>query len=124
MLACFVVFYLQKYSQDKGKVIICLAFSDAGDVVTGDSNGNIHVWGKGNLRRTDELRHEKTWLPVSDQVQHKCSCPIKRDGKRLEISDLDRRGFVSSPEPKAHGELIVYQSTRRLCVHIFKHEYL
>ena len=24
--------------------------------------------------------------------------------------------FVSSPEPKAHGELIVYQSSRRLCV--------
>ena len=44
----------------------------------------------------------------------------------------------SSPEPKAHGELIVYQSSRRLpvcmcvcvcvcvyvCVHIFKHEHL
>ena len=40
--------------------------------------------------------------------------------------------IFSSPEPKAHGELIVYQSSRRLsvclsvclCVHIFKHEYL
>ena len=36
--------------------------------------------------------------------------------------------FISSPEPKAHGELIVYQSSRRLsvclCVYIFKHEYL
>ena len=36
--------------------------------------------------------------------------------------------IISSPEPKAHGELIVYQSIRRLsvglCVHIFKHEYL
>ena len=30
----------------------------------------------------------------------------------------------SSPEPKAHGELIVYQSIRRLCFNIFKHEYL
>ena len=34
----------------------------------------------------------------------------------------------SSPEPKAHGELIVYQSSRRLsvwlCVNIFKLEYL
>ena len=25
----------------------------------------------------------------------------------------------SSPEPKAHGELIVYQSSRRLCVCVF-----
>ena len=36
--------------------------------------------------------------------------------------------IFSSPEPKAHGELIVYQSICRLsvglCVHIFKHEYL
>ena len=39
---------------------------------------------------------------------------------------------VSSPEPKAQGELIVYQSSRRLsvclsvwlCVNIFKLEYL
>ena len=37
--------------------------------------------------------------------------------------------FISSPEPKAHGELIVYQSSRRPsvrasvrpCVHTFKH---
>ena len=29
--------------------------------------------------------------------------------------------FLSSPEPKAHCEVIVYQSSRRLCVHTFKH---
>ena len=33
--------------------------------------------------------------------------------------------FFSSPEQKAHGELIVYQSSRRpsdrACVHTFKH---
>ena len=40
--------------------------------------------------------------------------------------------IFSSPEPKAHGELIVYQSSRRAsvhpsvrpCVNTFKHEYL
>ena len=26
--------------------------------------------------------------------------------------------YFSSPEPKAHGELIVYQSSRRLCVSV------
>ena len=43
-----------------------------------------------------------------------------------------KRMFFSSPEPKAQGELIVYQSSRRLsvclsvwlCVIIFKLEYL
>ena len=33
--------------------------------------------------------------------------------------------IISSPEPKAHGDLIVYQSSCRLCVclcvHTFKH---
>ena len=29
-----------------------------------------------------------------------------------------RRYFVSSPEPKAHGELIVYQSSRRPCIRL------
>ena len=40
--------------------------------------------------------------------------------------------FISSPEPKAQGELIVWDSSRRPCVrpsvrasvHTFKHEYL
>ena len=27
-----------------------------------------------------------------------------------------KRFSISSPEPKAHGELIVYQSSRRLCL--------
>ena len=44
------------------------------------------------------------------------------------ISVVFNNPIFSSPEPSAHGELIVYQSSRRpcihLCVHTFKHEYL
>ncbi|XP_078001343.1 77 kDa echinoderm microtubule-associated protein-like isoform X2 [Glandiceps talaboti] len=35
---------------DKPKYVLCLAFADNGDVISGDSNGNIFVWGKGNTR--------------------------------------------------------------------------
>ena len=35
--------------------------------------------------------------------------------------DFSYLTIFSSPEPKAHGELIVYQSSRRPCVHNFKH---
>ena len=35
---------------------------------------------------------------------------------RLLSENLEKSYFISSPEPKAHGELIVYQSSRRLCV--------
>jgi len=33
--------------RDKPKYFTCLAFSSSGDVITGDSNGNIFVWGRG-----------------------------------------------------------------------------
>ncbi|KAH9509077.1 Echinoderm microtubule-associated protein-like 1 [Bulinus truncatus] len=35
---------------EKPKYILCLAFTDAGDVLSGDSNGNIFVWGRGSQR--------------------------------------------------------------------------
>ena len=35
---------------------------------------------------------------------------------KLNLYVLSILFFFSSPEPKAHGELIVYQSSRRLCV--------
>lgn len=37
--------FLQKH--EKPKYILCLAFADNGDVLSGDSNGNIFVWCKG-----------------------------------------------------------------------------
>ncbi|XP_071501023.1 77 kDa echinoderm microtubule-associated protein-like isoform X1 [Diadema antillarum] len=38
----------EKY--DKPKFMLSLAFAPNGDAITGDSNGNIYIWGKGNTR--------------------------------------------------------------------------
>lgn len=38
-------YYFQKL--EKPKFVTCLTFSGEGDVISGDSNGNIHVWLKG-----------------------------------------------------------------------------
>ncbi|BFZ12124.1 hypothetical protein BsWGS_15165 [Bradybaena similaris] len=35
---------------EKPKYVLCLAFSDSGDTISGDSSGNIFVWGKGSNR--------------------------------------------------------------------------
>ncbi|PIO16683.1 hypothetical protein AB205_0108340, partial [Aquarana catesbeiana] len=35
----------EKY--EKPRFVLCVAFAENGDVVTGDSNGNLYVWGKG-----------------------------------------------------------------------------
>lgn len=37
--------FLQK--QEKPKFVLCVTFSENGDAITGDSSGNILVWGKG-----------------------------------------------------------------------------
>ena len=35
--------------RDKPKYVTCLAFSFTGDVLTGDSNGNVFIWGRGKV---------------------------------------------------------------------------
>ncbi|XP_077142509.1 echinoderm microtubule-associated protein-like 2 isoform X1 [Ranitomeya variabilis] len=35
---------------EKPRFVLCLAFAENGDVVTGDSNGNLFIWGKGTHR--------------------------------------------------------------------------
>ena len=56
------------------------------------------------------------------------SCIIsKRFGTILFWPYCNSHQYFSSSllaEPKAHGELIVYRSIRRLSVNIFKHEYI
>jgi microtubule-associated protein-like 1/2 len=34
--------------REKPKYVTCLAFTQDGDVVSGDSNGNLIVWTRGN----------------------------------------------------------------------------
>lgn len=36
--------------QEKAKFVLCVTFSENGDAITGDSSGNILVWGKGSNR--------------------------------------------------------------------------
>ncbi|NXV80245.1 EMAL1 protein, partial [Atlantisia rogersi] len=36
--------------QEKPKFVLCVTFSENGDTITGDSSGNILVWGKGKTR--------------------------------------------------------------------------
>lgn len=42
-----VLCFIQK--QEKPKFVLCVTFAENGDAITGDSSGNILVWGKGML---------------------------------------------------------------------------
>ena len=37
--------------------MICLAFSDKGDIITGDSNGSIYVWEKEGNKISSCIKH-------------------------------------------------------------------
>jgi len=43
-------------TRDKPKYVTCLAFSSTGDVITGDSNGNVFIWGRGYNAVTKVMR--------------------------------------------------------------------
>lgn len=34
-------------SRDKPKFVLCVGFLQSGDVITGDSNGNLAIWARG-----------------------------------------------------------------------------
>ncbi|XP_025869548.1 echinoderm microtubule-associated protein-like 2 isoform X1 [Vulpes vulpes] len=40
---------------EKPKYVLCVTFLEGGDVVTGDSGGNLYVWGKGGNRITQAM---------------------------------------------------------------------
>ncbi|KAL3872559.1 hypothetical protein ACJMK2_035781 [Sinanodonta woodiana] len=41
---------------EKPKIIICIAFTESGDVLSGDSSGSIFVWGKGTNKITHAIK--------------------------------------------------------------------
>lgn len=50
-MGCAVtVFFITVQKQEKPKFVLCVTFSENGDTITGDSSGNILVWGKGKTR--------------------------------------------------------------------------
>ncbi|KAE8586678.1 hypothetical protein XENTR_v10021729 [Xenopus tropicalis] len=42
--------------QEKPKFVLCVTFSENGDTITGDSSGNLLVWGKGTNRITHAVQ--------------------------------------------------------------------
>lgn len=45
MLVCS----LSPQKHEKPKYVLCVAFTENGDTVTGDSGGNLYIWGKGQF---------------------------------------------------------------------------
>nr|XP_032811871.1 echinoderm microtubule-associated protein-like 2 isoform X2 [Petromyzon marinus] len=68
---------------EKPKALLCLTFNESGDAVTGDSSGNILVWGKG----TNKISHVISGAHESGIL----SLCLLRDGTLVSGGGKDRR---------------------------------
>ncbi|KAG1662874.1 Echinoderm microtubule-associated protein-like 1 [Nymphon striatum] len=68
---------------DKPKYVLCLAFTDMGDILTGDSNGSVLVWPRGSNRvdRTVANAHEGGVFTIC----------VMKDGNVITGGGKDRR---------------------------------
>ncbi|XP_069116291.1 echinoderm microtubule-associated protein-like 2 isoform X5 [Argopecten irradians] len=73
---------------EKPKYVLCLAFADSGEVITGDSNGNIFIWGKGTNRITQALTGSHEGGVFSLCVM-KNGCLVSGGGKDRKIIQWD-----------------------------------
>ncbi|XP_026536026.1 echinoderm microtubule-associated protein-like 1 [Notechis scutatus] len=79
--------------QEKPKFVLCVTFSENGDTITGDSSGNILVWGKGKER----INLHNSKLHFTDAAQ---SSGFHPSGSVVAVGTLTGRWFVFDTETK------------------------
>ncbi len=91
--------------RDKPKYVTCLAFSFTGDVLTGDSNGNIFVWGRGYNAVTKALRKVHDG-PIFSICVLKDGSIVTGGGKDRRLVQFDalykRTGLEAEVDSKEH----------------------
>uniref|UniRef100_A0A452VGQ6 EMAP like 2 n=1 Tax=Ursus maritimus TaxID=29073 RepID=A0A452VGQ6_URSMA len=73
---------------EKPKYVLCVTFLEGGDVVTGDSGGNLYVWGKGQCHPTCLVPHPAVLGAHDGGVFGLCAL---RDGTLVSGGGRDRR---------------------------------
>ncbi|XP_050404187.1 echinoderm microtubule-associated protein-like 2 isoform X5 [Patella vulgata] len=109
---------------EKPKFVLCLAFAENGDVLSGDSNGNIFVWGRGTNRISHAVNgaHDGGVFSLcvmkdgtilsgggKDRKVYQFDENYKRTGLETEISE--EFGPVRTLS-QGHGNLILVGTTR------------
>ena len=65
------------------------------------------------------MRKPTVW--VSDQVRHNLACTVTEEGKKLEISDLGRRGFFSICVAKTKAQISCAVTAQLIRTFVFSH---
>ena len=87
--------------RDTPKYFTCLAFATSGDLITGDSSGNVLVWARGYNGVTKAL-----WGVHEGPVFVVC---VFRDGSMVTGGGKDRRAVRCDAEYRPTGEEVVLQ---------------
>ncbi|XP_039294135.1 echinoderm microtubule-associated protein-like 2 [Nilaparvata lugens] len=83
-------------NRDKPKYVTCLAFTQTGDVLSGDSNGSIIVWGRGTNTITRFMRnvHEGSIFSICVLKEGSIITGGGKDGRLIQFdSELQKTGF-------------------------------
>ncbi|XP_051254537.1 echinoderm microtubule-associated protein-like 2 isoform X1 [Dicentrarchus labrax] len=87
---------------EKPKYVLCVAFAENGDAITGDSSGNIYVWAKGGNRISHQVSgaHEGGIFSV---------CVLK-DGTMVSGGGKDRKVVLWGHDYRKQAEMEVGES--------------
>ncbi|KAK3093743.1 hypothetical protein FSP39_019600 [Pinctada imbricata] len=111
---------------DKPKYVLCVAFAENGDVISGDSNGAIFVWSKGNNRISQAVTgaHEGGIFSIcvmkdgsiitgggKDRKIVKWDASYKRQGIETEFEIPEVYGGVRMLS-QGHGGMVLVGTTR------------
>jgi len=97
--------------RDKPKYVTCLAFSFTGDVLTGDSNGNVFIWGRGYNAVTKALRnvHEGPIFSICVLKDGSIVTGGGKDRKMVQFDSTYRKSGLEATLPEHLG------SVRTIC---------
>ncbi|XP_019622642.1 PREDICTED: echinoderm microtubule-associated protein-like 2 [Branchiostoma belcheri] len=97
--------YDQRYN--KAKYIICFLHNDRGDLITGDSNGTVFVWGEGGNCITQALKHIHEGPVFSLLMMKNFLLTAGRDGMVYAFpwgKNMEHMGFSASLQvPRIEG---------------------
>lgn len=99
-------------SREKPKYVTCLAFTPFGDVVTGDSNGNIILWGRGtnNIGKFVKKVHDGSIFSLCALRNGKIISGGGKDGRLVMLGeDLSPIGLENLIEPHFGAVRVVTQ---------------
>ncbi|CAH1251570.1 EML2 [Branchiostoma lanceolatum] len=97
--------YDQRYN--KAKYIICFLHNERGDLITGDSNGTVFVWGEGGNNITQALKHIHEGPVFSLLMMKNFLLTAGRDGMVYAFpwgKNMEHAGFSASLQvPRIEG---------------------